>query len=182
MSTIKGAGLRSARTWLQAELGPELQGFLEGAPSDLESLMRGQVILAGSKYPRSRLHEIFDRMAVWWPKDATLRLQGLGAHIAQEDLGGVYRIFLKLGSVDGTLRVLARVWGRYFDEGRAALIDPQAGAYTFEVIDPSLHPLHPHLIAGYVRRAVELAGAKSANVDYVRGEIEHQHLFRVRWS
>lgn len=181
MTTIKGSGLRGARAWLQAELGSDVARFLESTPADLQGLMRGEVILAGSKYPRQRLHEMFERMAEWWPKDLHARLGRMGAHIAQEDLGGVYSIFLKLGSVDGTLRILARVWGRYFDEGRAALVDTQPRFYTFEVVDPTLHPLHPHLIAGYVRRAVELAGGKSSTVEYTAGTRAHQHLFRVRW-
>ncbi len=181
MSTIKGSGLRSARAWLETELGPELDRFTRGSPPDLQRLLSGQVILAGTKYPRARLHEIFERIAELWPTQATAKLQRLGAHIAQEDLGGVYSVLLKIGSVDGTLRILTRVWGRYFDEGRAALVDTQPRAYTFEVVDPSLHPLHPHLIAGYIRRAVELAGAKSASVEYVPGAVDHQHLFRVRW-
>jgi len=181
MSTIKGSALRSARVWLQSELGPDLATFIESSPSDLQLLLRGQVILAGSKYPRARLHEMFEQMAKHWPKEVMTKLDRLGAYIASEDLGGVYRVLLKLGSVDGTLRVLAGVWGRYFDEGRATLIGTQPYDYTFEVIDPSLHPMHPRLIAGYVRRAVELAGAKSATVEHQVGARADQHLFLVRW-
>jgi hypothetical protein len=182
MSTIKGSGLRSSRAWLVAELGSDFQRFLATCPPETADLLGARHILAGAKYPRERLHDIFEAVEKEWPSALQAKLHALGAHIGQEDLGGVYSVFLKLGSVDGTLRILARVWGRYFDQGRAALIDTTPYLYTFEVVDPSLHRLHPHVIAGYVRRAVELAGGKAVSVEHMRGTAAHQHLFRVRWK
>jgi hypothetical protein len=182
MSSVKGSALRAARAWMKGKLGHDYDAFMEGCPDTLRAVFAEAVILPNGRYPRERLHEVFDAIARHEPARTSTNLDALGAYTAEVDLTGVYKILLKIGSVEATLNVLPTAWGRYFEGGRARLVERKPHDYLYDVLDRELHPLHPPLIDGFIRKTVELAGGRSVQVTDERGETAHHRRFRVRWK
>jgi hypothetical protein len=161
---IKGTAIQAYRDWLKATVPP---GQYEAILKQLAGPTRKAIlenVLPSSHLPYSTYGVILEASkAVLGTEYERLAFEH-GRLAAQDLLAGVYRLTLKPGDVERTLKSLAVGWRTFFDTGEILVTEKKPGRQVFVIADPTYHPLHPPISAGYVQHACEMAGAKTARV------------------
>lgn len=178
---MKGTGFRGCRNYLQRVLPPEqYTSFIDSLDDELRQIFTQQ-ILPSAWYPLSAQHRFFEACRRLWPSAVEGNMRAMGAEIASADLRGIYKIFIKMASVDRTLRVLVSAWKNYFSEGYAEVVDAQPSLFTADIVDEYHHPLHYFVAAGYIGEAIKLAGGKDVHVDVLPQPAGERVRYVARW-
>lgn len=179
-SEIKGTALRICLDWLHASQTPARVETILGrlAPST-RSTVTGRV-LSSFQYPYSLYGELLEAIEAEQGEAYPAQAQAHGRYAADVLLETVYRLTVKPGNVPRTLEVLADAWKVLFDTGAIRIHDARPGHCVFAIEDPSYHPLHPWVSAGYVQRACERAGAAHVRVE-VSGRVPLVEL-TIDWT
>jgi hypothetical protein len=118
------------------------------------------------------------------PDSLTEAVRKWGAHGAQVQLTGIYRIFLKVGSPNMMFRLAAKIWKIYYSEGTMVIPVNEKGHVVAQLRDFSIQdPLWGESCAGWIARAVQLTGKKNTQVTVTqtpRGD-EGFFEFSISW-
>lgn len=132
-------------------------------PPPEEARFLKERILVSAQYPLDDFLRIAHRVHVAMGGTDEVAEQ-MGAVGAQTALQGVHRIFLREGDPQGTVGALERIWAGYFDFG-AIQVDHEDGHVRVRVQEYADIPrVHGHIMVGWVRKAVELAGGDPERV------------------
>jgi hypothetical protein len=157
-------------------------------PADREVLQG--VLLAGSWYPIGIVNRIVatfcDKYHRGTPQDEMRRLS---AHIADSDLGTVYKMALRFGSPEFLLRRTDSLWNRYFDVGKLTPTEVDRGSWRLTLTMPYGDEVAPNqLFCGpgcpaWIEMGLKLTGAKNASVRHVecRAQNGTSCTYSVSW-
>lgn len=137
---------------LRLKLGPEArQAYDQALPTDWLPIEVGA--------------ELMQKAAeVLFPGEAD-GLRRIGLRNARETLTGVYRVFLKIPSIEFVLKRLANIWRTFFDQGQAAVVDYTGKHATLVVTEfPDYPTVLRESICGFIIGLLELTGARNVRV------------------
>ncbi len=108
-------------------------------------------------------------------------LRKLGKELARDNLSGIYRLLLKVLSVEMLIDQCAKLWRTYHSSGEASVNKRSAdGHYDFVVKNsPDLPEPYREFVCGYIEGAVTLTGGKDARV--VKGGDPSAWTWDVSW-
>lgn len=160
--------LRSARK------GGQLQEL-----SDRDRSLIDERILVSSWYPLEdflRLLELTHQKVMGGSLGAAEMMGEFGAEAA---LSGVHKAFVRQGDPQGTARAIETIWPMYFDFGTCRA--EQEGEELRIVVTgyPDMPRAHGHLLLGWIRKAVQLAGGASMSLAIERAPWEGDDEFVV---
>ncbi len=107
-----------------------------------------------------------------------------GTFACEENLRGVYRVFLKIGFIQLMLKRVSQAWSVQFDSGRMVVANSSKRTARLALHDvPQPSAVHCLPIAGWVKRAAELAGCRdvSCEVSACRLRGDPACHFDMRW-
>jgi hypothetical protein len=153
-------------------------GQITNLPPD-ETRFLQERILVSSRYPLEDFLRIAHRVhtAMGGTVEVAETMGGVGA---QSVLQGVHRIFLREGDPAGTVRAIQQIWANHFDFGE---IQIEEDGHCFRVRMtgyPDMPPIHGHIVVGWVRKAVELAGGDPKSVSLERAPWREGGDFVIR--
>jgi hypothetical protein len=121
-------------------------------------------------YPLEHLTGIYEHIVAEMGKGDEKILEGLGAFMAEVDLGGVLKPLVAFVSVPGALRRTPYLWPRYDDSGefRIVSIDEKSKQAELELVDYGGGPLHCVVIRSWLKRGCELIGGKDVTVNEMK--------------
>jgi hypothetical protein len=108
-----------------------------------------------------------------------------GRHSADQDLRGIYRMFVRVANPSFLIRNVAGIWGSYYSDSKArAAIGQESGARLYLA---GITPVNPYLmnaVAGWVERALEICGCTGISVGMETGESEGKSLisYDLKWN
>ncbi|MBC7172287.1 MAG: hypothetical protein H5U40_07680, partial [Polyangiaceae bacterium] len=152
-STFKGTGFRGYRKYLETVLAnEERESILRDLRPDVRELFIDDVLLVSTMYPIELQHHFLETFGRHMGKAADESLRAMGAKVAETDLVGVYRMFLRGASVPLTLQILGKVWNNYFSTGHAVWKAGKGNEGVMQITDPAHHRLHYPVAAGYIEQ------------------------------
>ncbi|HBE72607.1 MAG TPA: hypothetical protein DDW31_00620 [candidate division Zixibacteria bacterium] len=109
----------------------------------------------------------------------------LGRFSADYALGGVYRMFLRLGSAGFFIGRAASMLSAYLRPCRSRVESVEDGRAVVQITElPGIHRLLEHRVAGWIQRALEIHGCREVEVAVTRslagGDAATEFL--ITWS
>lgn len=149
---------------LVSTLGPDAEAGM------LSSLSPGAAriyhsVLATSWMPLQEAFEIYAAAAgVLYPDDPC-RMRRLGYEVNEIQLAGMYKIFLKVASVEFVVKRVSKIWRTYYDTGEAAVenFTPRSGVLVVRDL-PELAESQREYICGFMTSILEYTGAKNISI------------------
>ena len=175
----KGVGVVFVRKQVRA-LGPSQRERFYAQLTDAERACLDDT-LATHWVPvehAGRLFEVLGKIAY---ADAPSPLREVGRQLAGHDLGGVYRLLVRITSVRFLLSQHARLWSVYHRQGEATVAEERPKAASLRISGhPSLPASFRVAMAGWLIGAVERCGGKDVVVDH-DPDLAPPWRFDIRW-
>jgi hypothetical protein len=162
---IKGTMLMTTISFIEEEFGESAkEEWLESLDAETQHTFR--YALATSWYPM----ELFWKNGMvacqrFAPGRLVEVMRKWGAHCANAQLTGIYRLLVRLGSPNMMLSSAPRMWGTFNSEGTisAPVNEKGRGIVKLEGL-PLREPLFGENTAGWVEEAIRLSGVKRVTV------------------
>lgn len=108
-------------------------------------------------------------------------LRKIGREMAFDHLRGIYRIVLRVVTVEKVIEKSARLWSTYHQAGTAHLLREGPNRLIFSVRDyPDLPELFRESTCGYIAGVFELCGVRGIRVSRFEAKDRAWH-FRMSW-
>lgn len=131
--------------------------------------------------PIEHATEIFDRLAPFVHGSSDNAIREFGRALAQDNLGGPYKHFVRLMSVPFLIKQAAFMWRAYHNAGRTVVETLDTHNVVLRVFDyPDLPERFRECMCGWIDQAVTMTGGKDAQT--VSYEQEASHAWRVTWK
>lgn len=151
------------------------------APEVLETL---QSSYGHEWYPLAHLVEVEKAVATLFFAGDASQMERFGHFDGLRQIGGIYRIMLKLATPPFLLKQSARIWRTYMDRGELVIQDegPNTATVAVSGYDP-LHVVHCYENIGTFRAGLEVCGAKAPVVRHRACRLQGAPacLFEARW-
>jgi hypothetical protein len=166
---IKGSSLVATERFVKQRFGSDgYQRLLQVLPKPSREIYENPII-ATQWYP---INEGF-----YQPLEAICRLffdgqprgaRETGNYSAREGLRGVYRIFVRIASVDFILKKTPSIFATYYQPGRMEVLESQARRVVLRMtgVDEP-HPLLEERICGWLEGAAEVCGERNCRVSLI---------------
>lgn len=189
---VKGTACKSTGDWIQRHYGAAAwQTILAALPDDSRRQMERPT--AFSWYPLSLMDTVFAGVAVHCLKGETAKFDAtfrkLGAYIAADNLGTIYKMVLAFAKPSQIYSMLPRLWTTYFDQISVSLDEPRLVDGRYEgvcrVKGCDLSFVAP-AAAGWIEFAYQRVGCQNAQVverGFALGRDRSDSLaFDVSWT
>lgn len=95
------------------------------------------------------------------------RMVLLGRTIAQLNMNGVYKIFIKIPKISFIIKRVAVMWNTFYKDGKAHVTDLKDNSLIIQVDDfPDFEDFHVGLTRGYMLELLNMTGAKDGSVRF----------------
>ncbi|MFC2061022.1 hypothetical protein ACFLUV_00750 [Elusimicrobiota bacterium] len=170
---VKGAVIKSIPEFIGEKLGQEAYDLW------LESISeQARKVYSDAVYP-----------AFWYPvKEALIEptkvicdifyngdLRGAwesGRFSADYSLKGIYKVFIKFGSFEYTLKKSSVILSTYYKPSELQIIDGDNGYAVFDMKFEESSSFLDHRLAGWIERTMELCGVTDINVEIIKPSSE----------
>ena len=142
-----------------------------------------QAALALSWVPVEGLGRIFQVCAEeLYPSDPE-GLRRIGEQIARDNLGGVYRVLLRLATTQYALSQIGKLWKTYNDTGEVEIEYPEGESSVVIHVNryPGLPRAYLEETAGYMIGTGRLCGAKNVSVQAEQRPPD-SNRWKITWS
>jgi hypothetical protein len=91
----------------------------------------------------------------------------LGRALANQNMTGIYKIFLKIPTIPFIIKRVANIWSSFYQEGKAEVISVQDHSLTMQVTElPDIEDYQTDITCGYILELLDITGSKNASVNY----------------
>lgn len=180
---IKGTSIASLLDFLEAEYGAtRTREFVSTLDLNLKKRCEG-VILASAFYPVEELETLARRAREHFGADHTF-FERSGAHNAAFGLAGVHQALLARKSPLDFLRAAERAWGQFIDEGGVDATQVGEGKVRLRIEGLKGSEIRCARQTGFLRRALELAGAQGLTVAKAACTLKNQPFceWNIAWD
>lgn len=158
---IKGSALRSTMNYLREHFSPDqVEKVMQALPSDARAILEIP-ILVSSWYEADLLFVLMKKMVSELNQSPDILFPKMGEQSCDDGMNTVYRIFFKIGSPGYILKFTIQVWSNYYSEGKMILVSRTSNSAHLRLEEVHFPDRAMCLrITGWLRRALELTGAK----------------------
>jgi hypothetical protein len=137
---FKGAGFKAmlrAITTLHGEAG--LKKVLDNASPDLKTLTTRKVL--DNEWIQDRLGtELMVSADRILGQGDLSQIRKISYLVAKDNLTGIYKIYVKMTSINGLLKRADQIWKQYFNSGSVKTLLTEPNHFQFEVLDHHPYP------------------------------------------
>lgn len=174
MLKVKGTAVRSTLNYMKDALGDHLKEFVNTLPQEHKVFFE-KPIITSDFYPVMPFAQICEGYAHFLREDPWEVYLRLGRASADYGLKTVYRIFLKLGSVQYILSKAPLIWNNYYSEGKMEVVESSKVSGILRITNLTM----PHLaicgrVTGWMERTVELSGGKTPRLSHSQCTLKNQ--------
>lgn len=180
----KGIGFVNVRTFVRDRFGSDAWGELMQRFDTADREMLESVVPVGW-YPLALYSTLINEVERVHGRGDRVLMEQLGMYEAEHDLKTVHRIFLRMANPAFIIEQVANYWARFHDTGEWQVVrhDPHhatGNLRNWGVVDAALC----QEAQGYIKRALELVGAKCVSVQHSRCRVSgsSECEFDARWG
>lgn len=184
---IKGTAVKTAKLFVEQKFNAQYTEWLKAQPQESQELFTS-ILLASSWYPM--------KVGVFYPTQAIADLFynknferasfDIGEFSAIYALKGVYKIFVKVASIDFVLKRVETIFETYYSGGKFNIVNKNKNGVEFlitgfEVGDEFIFPR----IAGWIKGVFFTISKGTFNIDYKHSKVEDNKLeckILVNWE
>lgn len=131
--------------------------------------------------PMEHATAIFDTVAPLVFTTSENAIREFGRALAQDNLGGAYKHFVRMMSVSFLMKQTALMWRAYHNAGRPVVETLATNHVELHVFDyADLPERFCECMSGWIERAVEMTGGK--NVRVTKSAIDGVNIWGVTWK
>jgi len=164
---VKGVELAQLVKFVKSRLGDEGHGlWLESLPAETRTYF-SRAIMQSMWYPVEGAYlPAFDRaIDLVSPDDRNAGGRDFGEFSGRDELGGIYRVFLKMGSPNKMVSIASLMWGKFYNRGSFEVVDNEPGVARLRCVGvPPMGEPWEHSTAGWSEVALEMSGGKDPHV------------------
>lgn len=177
---VKGIALRNAMSGIRDLCGPKVErAVLDTVRRELGEGLRYGSIVATGWYPVAD-HAALFRAACEETGGGLSLARRLGADAIARDLRGPYAIFARMLGPERMLAVSSRLFGQYYDTGRAEVLETRRGFAEVQWVEcRGFGELVLANIVGAAEGMLTVLGAEHVRVRVVAGGGERDDFIRV---
>ena len=162
---IKGIAVNTIREFILRKFQSRYNGWVDSLSDKTKDIM-SRPILAGKWYP---FHEAFveplEKIYQLSAEDKKELLWRCGRFIADSNINGIYKLFLKIGLPAFTISRASAIFDRYFRPVKMNIIENSPHkAVLHIVVFPQANEIVEFTIAGWMERALEMTGCKKPEI------------------
>ncbi|MCK4526717.1 hypothetical protein KAW18_05045 [candidate division WOR-3 bacterium] len=181
---IKGVDIKSVIGFVRKNFPERYDDWVNALPEDSREIISGKILhsywypyIEGFVQPLQKICEIFYDGNKEGSREE-------GRFSADNDLKGIYRIFIKVGSPNFIIKRAARIFQNYFQSGEFKVVESSPQRAVAHMVVPDLHELHEVNVAGYMERALELSGCSGVTVRITRSLFSGDSVteFMAEWE
>jgi len=104
---------------------------------------------------------------------------------AKNSLKGVFSLFLKFGSPEFIIKKSVSLFGAYYKDASAEIINLEKGRATLRIHNfGEMKRINEFTIIGWMKSALELSGAKNSQVNVEQKKVDNEHVieFHGTWE
>jgi len=171
---VKGLELVQLVKFVKERLGEDgYERWLESLPEETR-IFYTRPIMQSMWYPvDTAFLPAFDRIFdIVSPDDPLAGGRDFGRFTGRDQLGGIYRVFLKMGSPNKMVSIASLMWGKFYNQGSLEVIDNEPGMARIRLPGTQvMSEAWEHSVAGWATAALEMAGADAPSVT-----VEHSRM------
>lgn len=171
---IKGSGVISIQKYVEKHYPDRLNEWLEALPETTRKIHSEPILATG-------MYELYP--AIIEPTSVACRLfhpgneeRGaweMGMFSAEYALRGFYRIFVRIGSPNFTIKRAPRVFSSYYEDSRLAVVEDSANRTVMRIIEfKEPYRILDLRIGGWMEQAVLVSGGKNPKVEITRSLVD----------
>lgn len=165
---IKGIDIISLVKFVRQKFPDKYENWFDSLPEESREIISDKILhsywypyVEGFVLPLQKICEVLYDGSKEGAKEE-------GRFSADNDLKGIYRIFIKAGSPNFIIKRASRVFQNYFKSGEFKVVENSPKRAVAHIIVPEAHELHVINVAGYMERALELSGCSGVSVTVTR--------------
>ena len=174
---VKGGSIRSKLVFVRETFG-------EGAEKELLSLLEEHgvsVVLEASWYDYALFDRVLKAIADRHFGGNLESLRAVGRFSARYALTTTYQAFLNARDIHGFLRRLARLHGRYYDQGKMLVAQKADNRYEILLLGQSLHSdADMQVAAGFYAGAAEMMSCQAVSCTF--RNLKDRAVFDLHWA
>lgn len=180
MSRTKGTDVVALREVFKLQGAAVENAFLAKLPDRLRDLYRQIVATSWS--------EVADQMAIYqaaaeilFPGE-TNRMVRLGMLLAERSFTGIYKVFLRIPTIEFILGRAARIWNSYYDKGDATVVKVSAKCAELIVQNfPDLPRPMREVANGHYEVLLKMTGARNVRIS-LNEDDPSTWRWRISWD
>ncbi len=181
MAQIRGTDVSSLRTYVREQKGPQAeQELLSRLPEALRTIYLETSPVTWN--PVEAQAELYEVAASSLFPEVTEPIVELHRVLARMSYSGVYRLFIRIPSVEYIARRAATVWRKYYDTGNADTENAKDRSLDFVVTQfPTLPNALRQATTGHLDTLMELTGARDVDVT-PPADTPERWVWQIRWG
>ncbi len=182
---VKGSALIDAIAVVRRRYGePGVQAVLATLEGEAQELLRGK-LLANDWYPLDVMTSFMAAgIRIHSGGDETVVIDR-AERVVERQLGGIYRIFIRLGSPEHIIRRLGAIHQTYFEHVQVepSFTEERRARIRYTGFGPQHRIMEPAIV-GFYRKALQLSGAKDVMARITAPLSEQNRMLEVEiaWS
>ena len=165
---IKGTAVKSTQEFVKIKFPDRYNEWLESLPEESRIIYK-DVVLSGNWYdlvdsilkPTKKIAELF------YDSETNKLAYSIGKESALQALSGIYKIFVKIASVDFVLKKVKSIFTTYYSSGKFELIKNNKKLISFRITGfKEEEKLIFERIAGWIDGIFEVIAYKEKKVNY----------------
>jgi len=179
MSKTKGTDVITLRAAL-ASKGPEVEKIFE-------QKLTPALVAVYRRITTTSWTEVADQMAIYQAAADVLfaqdpeRMMRLGVLLGSKAFSGIYKLFLRVPTVEYIFKRAARIWNTYYEKGDAEIEILSTKCVDFVVHNfPDLPRPMREVAKGHYMAIMEMTGAKDIQIDMF-DDNPQAWRWRIRW-
>jgi hypothetical protein len=173
---VKGTALITTRDYVKNHYPERYQAWIDSLPDTSKHLLMGTVMNAGW-YPLKEGYVVpVDRItSMFFSNNAQACGDALGRYSADIALNGIYKAFLMIATPKFLMQRASSIMSNYYKPSEIITIENGPKQVTLEIskFDEISAPLE-YRIAGWCKRALELAHSKNVRYTITKALSRHQ--------
>ena len=164
---IKGTAVKSIKNYIKKEHPQRYEDWINSLPNESSKYFK-ESILSGDWYPVQNAFIIPTENAgkLFFDNDIEKAAYELGKFSAYEALSGIYKIFVRIASMNLILKKLKTIFATYFSTGSVIIID-EGNVKYFKLIGFTINEkIMVMRIAGWAEGLFDTIGKKPSRVTH----------------
>ncbi|MFC1678199.1 hypothetical protein ACFLZ9_00500 [Patescibacteria group bacterium] len=166
MMEVKGSAIKNVAGYVKDTFGEaEYQRWLNSLPEESRKIYSSQ-ILVGTWYPyRFANAEPLKKIVELFLDNDPVRAQEIGYYSADKNLTGLYKTFIKMGSVSFMMSKASYMLGTFFRPCQVETVDTDKNHITIRFKEfPEMDNIMENNMLGGMIRSLEVSGCKNVKM------------------
>ncbi len=180
---VKGVSIKNCQDYIESKYGKEKWGeIIKDLPQSSKEHLPDGVVFPSNWYPVRVFVDVNEVMLKKYGSGNGRIIRDAAKYGAMNNLKTVYRIFMKVATVDYVVKKAAVMFSQFYDFGHMKHIKSDGSNIVLHLENVPELPMIFERVAGYMEGVIASTSARSCDVKYDYLQHDRRAVFDVRYS